>query len=207
MLAAMIRHTALKQIAVPILGRLPVNGQLGKAVQWVKFSRWAAKLDGNLRKRAEPRTAYYNRIVGSEHLSGAPITYLEFGVYEGTSLLWWVDHVNDPGARFVGFDTFTGLPEQWNESAEAGAYSASGNRPHTDDTRVSFQVGLFKDTLPGFVAHQFHRSERVVVHLDADLYGSTLFALTFYCSMNSWNRATSSAPSAISWKFSNSTIA
>lgn len=52
-----------------------------------------------------------------------------------------------------------------------------GRVPETKDPRCTFQVGLFQKTLLPFACgHDFSR--RLVIHLDADLYSSTLFVLT-----------------------------
>jgi len=104
------------------------------------------------------------------------IDYLEFGVAAGESLLWWVEHNRHPMSRFVGFDTFTGLPEDW-EVFKKGAFSTGGQVPDVADPRCSFQVGSFQDTLRPFLDEYVSRC-RKVVHLDADLYSSTLFVLS-----------------------------
>jgi hypothetical protein len=110
-------------------------------------------------------------------LDSLPIQYLEFGVYRGESLSWWLKRLSKPNARFAGFDTFTGLPERWRRSEPLGAFNANGNLPDIKDPRCSFEVGLFQDTLPGFIERN-DLSGRLIVQLDADLYTSTLFVLT-----------------------------
>jgi hypothetical protein len=76
----------------------------------------------------------------------------------------------------VGFDTFTGLPERWRPTEPAGHFNANGAVPDIKDPRCSFEVGLFQDTLPAFVART-DLSSRLVVNLDADMFTSTVFAL------------------------------
>lgn len=78
--------------------------------------------------------------------------YVEFGVYEGSSMIEWARRVQNPQARFVGFDSFEGLPERWSDSAPPGYFSTDGKVPQTDDLRVSFVKGWFDQTVPGFVA-------------------------------------------------------
>ena len=104
-----------------------------------------------------------------------PIDYLEFGVSRGDSLRWWVENCRHPESTFTGFDTFEGIPEAW-ASWPRGTFSADGKAPEIDDPRCSFVKGLFQDTLAGWLSdREFPR--RAVVHLDADLYSSTLVVL------------------------------
>lgn len=105
-----------------------------------------------------------------------PLDYLEFGVSRGASIRWWSDALVHPDTALVGFDTFEGLPERWG-SVASGTYTADGKVPDLDDARATFVVGLFQETLPGWLA-QAELARRVIVHLDADLYSSTLFVLT-----------------------------
>ena len=58
-----------------------------------------------------------------------------------------------------------------------GAFNVDGKLPDIKDPRCSFEVGLFQDTLPGFIERN-DLSGRLIVQLDADLYTSTLFVLT-----------------------------
>lgn len=102
--------------------------------------------------------------------------YLEFGVSTGDSLRWWAARLNEPDTRLVGFDTFEGIPAAWG-AQPAGSYTAGGTPPKVDDDRVTFEVGLFADTVPPFFATtELHHP--LLVHLDADLYDSTVVVLT-----------------------------
>lgn len=101
-----------------------------------------------------------------------PIDYLEFGVWTGASLRDWMA-VAHSQSRFYGFDTFTGLPEAWDDKPR-GAFAT--DPPQFADPRVQLVRGLFQHTLQGFLA-TFRRQGKLVIHLDADLYSSTLFVL------------------------------
>lgn len=111
-----------------------------------------------------------------QRIGDQAITYLEFGVWRGSSFRKWVNTNTNPGSRFAGFDTFTGLPEDWTPDAPAGTFSTSGKAPEINDARAQFVVGLFQDTLYDYLASS-PPSGRLVVHIDCDLYSSTLFAL------------------------------
>ena len=81
----------------------------------------------------------------------------------------------------IGLDTFTGLPEAWASwrTAPQGRFDAGGAPPVIDDPRVSFRIGLFQ-TLPGLLRElpELLRGRALVVHMDADLHSSTIYALT-----------------------------
>lgn len=121
------------------------------------------------------RYELYAYLLESEELD-QPIDYLEFGVATGHSIRWWVEHNPHPESRFAGFDTFTGLPEDFEQFPE-GEFSTEGQVPDIDDSRVRFEAGLFQKTLFPFLK-EFTFERRAFIHIDADLYSSTLFVLT-----------------------------
>ena len=80
------------------------------------FSKWAY----------EKRYVLYNRIFESEKLD-TDINYLEFGVASGASFNWWMKKNINPDSGFYGFDTFTGLPEDFGPYKKG--YFNSGEIP------------------------------------------------------------------------------
>ena len=79
-------------------------------------------------------------------------------------------------ARFFGFDSFQGLPEDWIEKQKEH-FSTEGKAPNIRDPRVNFVTGYFQNTVPDFLSsHRFQTP--VLVQFDADIYSATLFLLT-----------------------------
>lgn len=111
--------------------------------------------------------------VAHRHITGRAPLYLEFGVFEGRSMRWWSRHLSQPGATLVGFDSFEGLPEDWRHDMRTGHFR-TGEPPQIDDSRVSFQVGWFDDTLPQFTVPDH---DQLIVNVDSDLYSSALTVL------------------------------
>jgi|APSaa5957512493_1039668.scaffolds.fasta_scaffold05042_3 hypothetical protein len=123
-----------------------------------------------------------------EHLqekffTNEPIDYLEFGVYKGESILDMAKLNKHSDSRFFGFDTFTGFPEDWKKGGEGngleyqkGGWTANNQIPKTDDERIEFIQGAFQDTLDDFLK-QFTPKNKLVIHMDADMYTSSLFVL------------------------------
>jgi O-methyltransferase len=119
--------------------------------------------------------------LNSSVLGNREIDYLEFGVFKGDSIRRWTEMNQNSTSRFFGFDTFTGLPEAWagfTEPMKQGSFDVGGAIPNIDDKRIGFVKGLFQSTLPSFLKG-FTPANRLVVHIDADLYSATLYVLTY----------------------------
>ena len=130
-------------------------------------------------RRFEKREDYY-RHLNHEYLQNQPIDFLEFGVFRGDSIRFWAEMNCHPESRFWGFDTFEGLPEDWDVifgDMRRGTFDVGGKTPETGDPRITFVKGLFQDTLDKFL-EGFEPRNRLVVHIDCDLYSATLFVLT-----------------------------
>ena len=94
--------------------------------------------------------------------------FYEFGVWMGESF----KYLTKAYKKGYGFDTFTGLPEDWH-TVPQGTYSSFGNIPNIKGGE--FIVGEFSETLPKFFAKK--RPLASLINFDADLYSSTLCAL------------------------------
>ena len=109
--------------------------------------------------------------------STSPVTYLEFGVAHGDSILYFSEKFKHEASSFFGFDSFLGLPEAWLHLPKFH-FDRHGQPPQSSDTRVHFIKGWFQNTVPPFLSAWQRSPGPVFVHYDADLYGSTLFAMT-----------------------------
>lgn len=90
---------------------------------------------------------------------------LEFGVASGRT----ITHIaNTTKCEVHGFDTFSGLPEDWRPGFEAGHFAQV--IPQTPPN-VTLHRGLFSETLPGFL--EKHKGPVSLLHVDCDLYSST----------------------------------
>lgn len=161
----------LRQAVVRLFQPEPVRRFASRAVWLSRFHTWCA---AHPCRAFATRTEYFAAVRGM--LATDDVDYLEFGVYKGDSIRWWVDQLKAPGAAFHGFDTFTGLPEDWTPDKPRGFFSTEGQIPVIADPRCQFHAGLFSDTLPGFLS-RLRKGRRRVVHLDADLYTSTIYVL------------------------------
>lgn len=106
-----------------------------------------------------------------------PGLFIEFGVADGSSLNFVARRLQgmapgEPAPLVYGFDSFRGLPERW-AGDEVGTF-AQPELPSVEPN-ARLVVGLFQDTLPGFLAA--HQGPMSFIHMDADLYSSCRFAL------------------------------
>ena len=97
---------------------------------------------------------------------------LEFGVHKGRSLNYF--STNLKSTKFIGFDSFEGLAEEWKGNHQAaGHFSLEGKLPKVNsncelikgffDNKISLKVRLLSDVK--------------FVHIDCDTYPSTKIVL------------------------------
>jgi len=103
-----------------------------------------------------------------------PGPIVEFGVYKATSTNFIAQQC--PDITVYGFDSFEGLPEHWAGSRfSRNNYNRQGRLPKVANN-VELVVGLFQDTLPGFLKKV--PGPFAVVHVDCDIYSSANYVLT-----------------------------
>jgi hypothetical protein len=90
--------------------------------------------------------------------------FAQFGVYKGESANWILQ--NDKCEELHLYDSFEGLPEDWNNKFKKGHFKCE--IPFFDDKRVSLYPGLFEDNI-----EKFNKIKFDIIHIDCDLYSST----------------------------------
>lgn len=118
--------------------------------------------------------------------------YLEFGVYNGTSLSIAYEAFSDAGllrSRFVGFDSFEGMPGSGAD--DSGTFSggslycdekqarANLAAAGVDMRRVELVKGWFDRTLTRETARRLGLTRTHLVMIDCVVYSSTVAALAF----------------------------
>lgn len=150
----------------------------------LSLSKWISKQEkmGILNDFYTPGRNYtkryelYKNVLDRFDLGNEAFDYLEFGVCGGYSFKWWLSNCHNPDSRFFGFDTFEGLPESWGTFKKG---DMSADIPATDDDRAEFVKGLFQDSVPEFLKkYNLNTNRRKIIHLDADLFSSTIYTLT-----------------------------
>jgi tetratricopeptide (TPR) repeat protein len=137
--------------------------------------RTATRIDAFRYMQAAPATRYFGIYTDTLRYALAQSDNaglaLEFGVFHGRSINLIARYRDGP---VHGFDTFSGLPEEWNPHNPAGSYSTGGRLPAVAPS-VILHRGLFADTLPEMLAGT--DEDVAFAHVDCDLYDSTLSAL------------------------------
>eukprot|EP00397_Hematodinium_sp_SG-2012_P056449 GEMP01069656.1.p1 GENE.GEMP01069656.1~~GEMP01069656.1.p1 ORF type:complete len:384 (+),score=49.66 GEMP01069656.1:95-1246(+) len=114
--------------------------------------------------------------------------WLEFGVYKGETSTQIAAFRKTKGnfTTVFGFDSFTGLPEDWEIGAmdsklpsarviASWVFDLKGTLPRVA-SNVQLVKGWFNETLPSFLAE--HPGPVTLLHIDCDLYSSTSYVLT-----------------------------
>jgi hypothetical protein len=168
------------------------NGILSVVKQWKKLTS-STSFDHELQKLSHQKAAQYALkefsnasyfptksqlydFIRTSILTNTDVQSLhaEFGVFKGESLNFFATANNE--IKWFGFDSFEGLPENWNGHGKTKAhFSTLGKLPKVK-ANVTLVPGLFENTLPQWIRTQ--NKNFAFVHLDADLYSSTKQVLT-----------------------------
>jgi macrocin-O-methyltransferase TylF-like protien len=145
---------------------------LDSAISYLEIGRWMRAHGFDTSRRVTGKHPLFDLIAGE--VRDKEVLYLEFGVLYGQSMSYWSKALRNPRSKLHGFDSFEGLPDNWNAQKQKGHFSTAGEIPKIDDPRVQFFKGWFEKTLPYY---SFPKHEVLVANLDADLYSSTICAL------------------------------
>jgi hypothetical protein len=110
---------------------------------------------------------------------------LEFGVFQGGTINFMAEKF--PDQTLYGFDSFDGLPEDWNTSYNdkfnkfKKGYFALDNLPEVK-SNVRLVKGLFHSSLPKWLTKNTIDSIKIL-HIDSDLYSS---AKTIFNNLNNF---------------------
>lgn len=149
---------------------------LQMVLNYMKLGRWMAENGFEVGARSPTRRGVFAAV--AERVRSGPVLYLEFGVFEGKSMRYWSEALEHPDALLHGFDSFEGLPENFDVGGPyvKGSFDVGGEVPVIDDSRVSFFKGWFEDVLPSY---EVPEHDLLIVNIDADLYSSTTYVLNF----------------------------
>jgi len=137
---------------------------------YMRSLSWAFSLP-NLPELHFDKWYFFDAIVKKSIISKP---FYEFGVWRASSFKYLIKVFK----KGYGFDTFTGLPEDWDVGSHVekkGTYTSDENVPNIKGGE--FIVGKFEDTLPVFFSESHPIAS--VINFDADLYSSTICALNF----------------------------
>lgn len=149
--------------------------QFQMIVQYLRLGRWMKNHGYQFPKRVRSRDQVFATV--ASEFQEKRVLYLEFGVYRGSSMRWWSAALKNPASNLLGFDSFEGLPEDFDDAGgkyAKGWFSTEGQIPKVADSRVKFIKGWFENTLPHYHLPDY---DVLVINLDADLYSSTIYVL------------------------------
>jgi len=164
-------------------GSLPRDGKIPVANVIYKGTA-KQRLDDKYQK-AMDSALFFKKIIQHYDLDKSGVLYLEFGVAQALSFKWWINRLKNQNSKFIGFDTFEGLPEDWGTFFKKG--DMLGNIPNLNDDRATFVKGIFQDTLNNYIDQNKEdvKGKRKIIHMDADLFSATIFTLSqFYPYLN-----------------------
>lgn len=145
---------------------------LNHMLNFIEIGRWMREQRYDTRHRLEHREQLFDMV--AQQVGDCDVLYMEFGVWKGEATRYWSKLLRNPNSKLHGFDSFEGLPEDWDLGRPKGTFSTKGAVPEIDDPRVKFFRGWFEQTLPSY---EIPPHEVLILNLDADLYSSTIYVL------------------------------
>ena len=97
---------------------------------------------------------------------------LEFGVFSGETINIAADYFKDK--QLDGFDSFEGLPEDWNGWTLEKTFFKTSKIPQVKEN-VRLHKGWFDEVLPKFLEE--HKEDVSFLHVDCDIYSSAKYVL------------------------------
>lgn len=149
-------------------------------VNYMKIGLWMRNHGFNFDLRVRDRNEVFS--VVANQITDKKVLYLEFGVFKGESMQFWSRELKHPSASLHGFDSFEGLPEDFDVDGPytKGTFDVDGAIPQIEDQRVRFFKGWFDQTLINYTVPPH---EVLVIVMDADLYSSTIYVLRHFKSI------------------------
>ena len=149
-----------------------LNRQLSEATKDIEFARQfraaqeSAEFADQHMRMAKSYPDKFALLKAAIEQVEIPGLYCEFGVYRGETLNFIASLAK---VEVHGFDSFEGLPEDWKQGHEKGAFALASLPEVQPNARL--HKGWFEDTIPAF--REQHPGPVAFLHLDADLYSST----------------------------------
>tara|TARA_Y100001963_G_scaffold159405_1_gene262938 strand:+ start:3630 stop:4352 length:723 start_codon:yes stop_codon:yes gene_type:complete len=101
--------------------------------------------------------------------------WFEFGIHEGGTLKQTSHKIqySHPGTIIHGFDSFEGLPEDWNSDNPKGFFNLDGEIPSEllEVKNINVVKGWFDESLPKFIEEN-EINKVSFLNIDSDLYSS-----------------------------------
>jgi len=158
--AALIRPIA-KRVQMSLATDIPLERQRRALESTVKF------IEERMRevKSVDSKYDLLTRALNLADVSGERMI-CEFGVFNGST----INHLAGQTSKTIfGFDSFEGLPEEWDQGLAKGHFAVS--RLPVVRHNVLLIKGWFNESIPPFLAN--HKGSVGFLHVDCDLYSST----------------------------------
>jgi len=123
---------------------------------------------------------YFEMINRADYLTNPEesLIVLEFGVADGEGTSFWSRKIRHPQMKYVGFDSFLGLNEDWMIDGlkyhSKGYFARNGHPDFSSDKRISFCVGFVEDNEDKIMEISRMPGQKFYL-FDMDLYKPTKF--------------------------------